>query len=135
MGRVVTTTVSTERTRHAIDVTDHVAAHLPNDGFVHVSVPHTTCALVVSEPDPELLLDIERVVTEMLAPFEPFQHSRHDNPNAAAHIMSSVLGASTVVRVAGGLLCLGRWQRIVLVELDGPKERTLEVAWLGSADT
>jgi len=130
MTIVSTYSVDTARDRHAIDVTDVVSTDLPSDGFVLISAPHTTCAVVVSEPDADLLSDLEDVTRTILASHEPFRHARHDNPNAASHILSSLLGASLTIRVADGRLCLGTWQRVVLVELDGPKTRTLEVAWL-----
>ena len=59
------------------------------------------------------------------APFEPFKHHRNDNPNAAAHIISSFAGTQLVLPVVDGELVLGTWQRLILIELDGPKTRTI----------
>jgi thiamine phosphate synthase YjbQ (UPF0047 family) len=40
---------------------------------------------------------------------------------------SSVLGPSLTIPVSGGTLALGTWQSVLLVELDGPRERTVHV--------
>ena len=45
--------------------------------------------------------------------------------NAAAHILSSLLGASQSVFVENGKLVLGTWQAIYFCEFDGPRSRTV----------
>jgi thiamine phosphate synthase YjbQ (UPF0047 family) len=45
---------------------------------------------------------------------------------------SSILGPSLTVPVAGGKLVLGTWQSVMLVELDGPRERMVHVTLLSS---
>ena len=40
---------------------------------------------------------------------------------------ASILGPSLTVPVADGQLALGTWQSVLLVELDGPRERTVRV--------
>jgi secondary thiamine-phosphate synthase enzyme len=119
--------VTSRRRIEAIDVTDLIVTRTWPDGYVLVSVPHTTAALVIGEGDPEMLEDYERVAAELFAPFEPFRHHRNDNPNAAAHLVSSLAGTQLLLPVRDGRVALGTWQRIVLIELDGPKKRTLEL--------
>jgi secondary thiamine-phosphate synthase enzyme len=124
---VINLEVKTERSRHAIDVTDRVVAHASGDGFIWLSCPHTTAALILSEADRDLLDDLERTTAELLAPLEPFTHHRNNNPNGAAHVLSSLLGTTLLLRLHRGSLQLGNYQRIVLVELDGPKTRTVQL--------
>jgi thiamine phosphate synthase YjbQ (UPF0047 family) len=38
------------------------------------------------------------------------------------------------INVANGRLLLGRWQRVFLVELDGPREREISALLLGGAE-
>lgn len=124
----VSLSIATSDSHHAQDVTDLVATSVADvSGAVLVSVPHTTCALFLSEVDDELLRDMARVGRSLLDGFEPFTHARNGVPNAAAHIASSLFGTAIVLGVDTGVLQLGRYQRIVLLELDGPKERTLTV--------
>ena len=58
-------------------------------------------------------------------------HDRIDD-NAAAHIKSALIGPSVTIPLAGGRLCLGRWQNVFLCELDGPRrERRVIVTIVG----
>ena len=119
---------ATSRDVQAIDLTDLLGEVPMADGFVWLSTPHTTGALLVYESDPEMLEDLERVGRELFAPFEPFKHRKNDNPNAAAHLMSSFLGSQLVLPVRDGRPILGTFQRILFLELDGPRDRRLLVA-------
>ena len=78
--------ISSERSVQALDVTDLISAEAWPDGWLILSVPHTTAALIIGENDPEMLEDYEKVAVELPAPFEPFKHHRNDNPNASAHV-------------------------------------------------
>jgi secondary thiamine-phosphate synthase enzyme len=124
--------VTSERAIQAIDITDRLLEQTWPDGLLLVSVPHTTAALVLGEADPEMLDDYERVARELFAPFEPFAHHRNDNPNAAAHLLSSIAGTQLLLPVREGRPALGTWQRVLLLELDGPKTRMIELASLAS---
>jgi len=42
-----------------------------------------------------------------------------------------VTGSSEVISIVDGELDLGRWQSVFLVELDGPRERTVSVQVIG----
>jgi secondary thiamine-phosphate synthase enzyme len=117
--------VVTERSVQALDVTDRITGQAWPDGWLILSVPHTTAALIIGENDPEMLEDYEKVAVELPAPFEPFKHHRNDNPNAAAHVISSLAGTQLLLPVEGGEVMLGTWQRIIFIELDGPKTRVI----------
>ncbi len=124
---------ATSRKLEAIDLTDRLGEVRLDDGFVWLSTPHTTGALILCESDPEMLEDLERVARDLLAPFEPFRHHKNDNPNAAAHLLSAMFGSQLVLPVRDGRVLLGTYQRILFLELDGPRERQLLVASIGSA--
>ena len=126
--------IRTERAIQALDVTELITAQTWADGFLLVSIPHTTAALVLGENDPEMLEDYEKVAGGLPAPFEPFKHHRNDNPNAAAHVISSFAGTQLIVPVVDGSVMLGTWQRIIFIELDGPKARSLLVGSLAAID-
>ena len=117
--------VTSERVVQALDVTELITAHDWPDGWLILSVPHTTAALILGESDPEMLEDYEKVAVGLPAPFEPFRHHRNDNPNAAAHIISSFAGTQLILPIVESQVVLGTWQRIILIELDGPKTRTI----------
>lgn len=54
----------------------------------------------------------------------------HNPAHVPAHLASSIIGPSVTVPVQDGKLKLGTWQRIVLVELDGPRDRAVKVVSL-----
>ena len=99
------------------------------DGSVAVFVPHTTAGITIQEnADPDvvrdLLMELERIV-----PFE--DGYRHVEGNAAAHIKSSLVGASALLLVEKGEPVLGTWQGVYFCEFDGPRTRRVWVKSLG----
>jgi secondary thiamine-phosphate synthase enzyme len=55
-----------------------------------------------------------------------------ERPNGHAHCRALLMGSSASLNVAGGRLQLGRWQRVFLAELDGPRSREISVLVLGT---
>lgn len=96
-------------------------------GALLVSVPHTTAAVTVGETwDDDVTTDVERALAEWV-PDVRFDHGEGNSP---AHFLSEAIGVSCLVPLEGGKPVLGRWQGIVLIELDGPRERTVRVGVL-----
>ncbi len=125
-----TVSVRTRARVQIVDITDRVAEACPADasGLAVVVCPHTTAGVCVNEAEPHLLADLERWL-ERLAPADAaYAHNRVDD-NADAHLRAILLGHCVCVPLQGGLR-LGRWQRILLVELDGPRQRDVLVAAL-----
>jgi secondary thiamine-phosphate synthase enzyme len=82
---------------------------------------HATAAIVVNEnDDPNVGGDLLTALGRAVPEHGGWLHDRVDD-NAQAHILASVLGPSETVPVEGGDLRLGRWQGLMLVELDGPR--------------
>ncbi|MEW8001052.1 MAG: YjbQ family protein, partial [Candidatus Thiodiazotropha endolucinida] len=55
-----------------------------------------------------------------------------DEPeNAHAHLIAMMLGNSETVSLHDGALVLGRYQSILLLEMDGPRERACAVQVVG----
>ncbi|HVP13935.1 MAG TPA: secondary thiamine-phosphate synthase enzyme YjbQ [Terriglobales bacterium] len=127
---------STIRTRASLELVN-VTAELERavresgveSGIALAFVPHATCALLLNEDESGLREDMLRLVREVIEPLRrkaPFAHDRIDD-NAAAHLGSILLGPSLSIPVSGGRPVLGTWQQLFLVELDGPRSRTLRV--------
>lgn len=99
-------------------------------GALLVSVPHTTAAVTVGETwDEDVTTDVERALSKWV-PDVRFDHAEGNSP---AHFLSEAIGVSCLVPLENGKPVLGRWQGIVLIELDGPRERTVRVHALASA--
>ena len=114
------------------DITDQVQEAAKNlgvsSGALLVSVPHTTAAVTVGENyDPDVTTDLERA----WAKWVPDVRFDHGEGNSPAHFLSEAIGTSRLVPLEDGKPKLGRWQGIFLIELDGPRERTVEVTALG----
>jgi secondary thiamine-phosphate synthase enzyme len=115
-------------------VQEAVAASGIAEGIAVVSVPHTTCGMAVNEDEAGLRQDIRRLAERLLEPMAreaPFQHNCVDD-NAQAHLTATLFGHSVTVPVTGGAPGLGTWQSIFLIEMDGPRRRTIEVRVLGA---
>ncbi len=120
-------TVSTDDRLCVQDVTDEVAAAVPDDadGTVTVYSQHTTAAITVNEAESRLLGDFETALAD-LVPDEGWAHDELDG-NADSHVRAMLVGPSETVPVVDGDLALGRWQSILFVECDGPRSRTVQV--------
>jgi secondary thiamine-phosphate synthase enzyme len=128
---VIELPVRTSAPRELVDVTDAVlhavAEELPGDGAVLVSSPHTTAGVIVNEGyDPDVAGDLVRRL-ERLAPRDG-QGDRHAEGNSDAHLVVALVGSSVLLPVSDNGLLLGRWQRIFLLEWDGPRARRLHVS-------
>ena len=123
-------TLRTRKAQEMIDITQQVADEVRRtglkDGLCLVFVPHATAAVMINEnADPNVCQDILDAMGK-LVPEGAWRHDRIDN-NAAAHIKATILGPSETVPVRGGALRLGTWQSLMLVEFDGPRDRTVIV--------
>jgi secondary thiamine-phosphate synthase enzyme len=113
-----------------IDLTAEVANIVAEAGvdeaLCSVYVPHATAAIVINEnDDPNLCADLLDAL-DKLVPEGVWRHDRIDR-NGAAHIKAAILGPSETVPVRAGRLLLGTWQAIMLVDLDGPRQRRVIV--------
>ncbi len=127
-------TISTTAKSEVVDITDRVqqlaeSASL-KDGVVHLSVAHTTAALSTADLDPGTDQDLLEAY-RALVPELDYRHP-HDPSHVGDHILSSLIGTSESVPVRDSKLVLGTWQRVVLYEFDGPRERTVVVTALAS---
>ena len=124
--------VSTRRKREVVDLTQRWRKELPNakdaDGICHLFVLHTTAALTIADLDPGTDLDLLDAF-DALVPKLNYRHP-HDPTHVPDHILSSLIGTSLSVPVKDGEPLLGEWQRIVLIELDGPRRRKVAISFM-----
>lgn len=125
-----TFTVATRKKDHILDITDTVERYLKDeervDGLCSLFVAHTTCAITTADLDPGTDLDMLDALRHLL-PQVKYRHP-HNPAHTPDHILSSIIGPSLVIPYTEHQLMLGVWQRVILVELDGPRERTLHLA-------
>jgi len=106
------------------------------EGLLVAAGQHTTTALVVNEAEERLLADIATFFTQLVPADRPYRHNDlhlrpgipADEPrNAHSHLIALMLGNHLSLPVHEGRLGLGRYQAVLLVELDGPRTREVLV--------
>ena len=129
--------VQTERKTQVMNLTERIReaclALGLKDGILLISVRHTTCAVCVNEDEAGLRHDFERLGEALLDPFRGKDGYRHDriDDNAQAHLTSILLGHGVTLPLRDHLPILGTWQSILLLEMDGPRPRTLDFTAFG----
>ncbi|MBT3028549.1 MAG: secondary thiamine-phosphate synthase enzyme YjbQ [Candidatus Thiodiazotropha sp. (ex Ctena orbiculata)] len=136
--------VTTCRSFEVIDITEKIKAVVKESGVLQGMVTmtslHTTCALAVNENEARLFEDMRNFLLSVAPPGEPYKHNDlhlrvnipPDEPeNAHSHLIAMLLGNGEVVAVVNGEPVLGRYQSILLLEMDGPRERNLAVQVMG----
>ena len=100
------------------------------EGICLVYTPHTTAAITINEnADP----DVRRDILAALDRAVPFSANyRHAEGNSAAHVKSSMVGASELIIIEKGRLVLGTWQSIFFCEFDGPRTRKFFISIISS---
>lgn len=131
-------TVEAPRRLGFVDLTPalerEVAQGAPADGFVIAFSRHTTCALLINELENGVQEDLAARLDRLFPPSIYYAHDDlsirtqnlqpNERANGHAHVAQMLMGGTShTIPIAGGEALLGRWQRLLLVELDEPKPR------------
>jgi secondary thiamine-phosphate synthase enzyme len=128
-------TIKTHRKREILDITGKVESllrkhHSAGTLACQLVVLHTTAALTTADLDPgtdaDMLDAFERMIPKL-----NYRHP-HDPEHVPDHILSTLIGTSVTLLADDGALVLGTWQRVILVELDGPRQREIAVAFVAT---
>jgi secondary thiamine-phosphate synthase enzyme len=139
--RSLTTTVEvTASERYGyLDLTDDLRRAIKDAGVTEGAAiafcEHTTAALLINEWEEGAMADFRRHLTE-LVPHEGIYYAHDDfdirtqnmnedeRKNGHAHVKAMMLSATShAIPVVAGEPGFGRWQRLIFLELDEPKER------------
>jgi secondary thiamine-phosphate synthase enzyme len=122
-----------------LDVTDELLRAIKDAGVTEgcavAYCRHTTCGLLINEWEDGALDDLRRHLGG-LVPDGYFAHDDlgrrtqnlvpNERANGRAHVTQMILGGTShAIPVSAGEPLLGRWQRLIFVELDEPKDRSL----------
>jgi secondary thiamine-phosphate synthase enzyme len=126
------------------DVQEAVRESGIRDGVCSVYSPHTTCSVRVNEWERGFLEDFAVLLKRLVPTEHYYAHDDWDRRtenvceedmeigNGHAHCMSMLLGpAGESIPVREGELCLGRWQRVLFLELDRARDRRWLVQVVG----
>ena len=138
--RAETIVVNTADRIELTDLTDRVMTLVQEsgvrEGVASMWSMHTTCALFINEAQRALHADIKRFLEHVVARDLDWMHndpnhSDCDRMNADSHLRAMLLGHSLTMQITGGEIALGQWQRLLMAELDGPRERSIRVQIMG----
>jgi secondary thiamine-phosphate synthase enzyme len=115
-----------------------------HEGLLTVQTLHTTTGVMINEHEPLLLGDL-KAMFERLVPAGRYDHddferrtvnlTPDERVNGHAHCRAALLRTSESLPIVNGALTLGRWQRVFLVEFDGPRRREVSVAVVATRGT
>lgn len=128
------------------DITDDIKKIVKKSGILNgiafVFSLHTTCSIKINENEPLLLEDMGRFLNKLAPITDNYKHNDFsirtvnmcddECKNGHAHCQQSLMGTSELLPVKGGDLVLGQWQRVLLIEMDRPRERKVLVEVMGA---
>jgi secondary thiamine-phosphate synthase enzyme len=132
--------VRTEENQQFLDITKQVRDMVGQSGIQNgtllINSLHTTIAIFVNEFQSALLDDLGTVLQRLVPRRDGYRHddprySDCDRENAHAHLRATLLGRPIALAMADGEVLLGQYQSVILAELDGPRERKLQVQIVG----
>ena len=125
-------TIATKNKKEIVDITAMVDNVLQKkkfkNGLCHIFALHTTAAITTADLDPGTDLDMLDAF-DKIVPKLKYRHP-HNPEHVPDHIMSSMIGPGVLLPVHSGQLQLGTWQRVIFVELDGPRERKITITFV-----
>ena len=130
---MITIEISSRHQVELIDITAEVRRAIRQSGvragLAVLFVPHTTAAVTINEnADPDVVRDLVMELNKIV-PFD--DDYLHREGNSAAHLKSTLVGASETLLVEEGAPVLGTWQGIYFCEFDGPRRRQLQLQVIG----
>lgn len=128
--------ITTTKDKEVVDITDKInevlAKSKTKDGLCHLFLPHSTAGLTTALISPDSELDLIDAF-DVAVPHITNQIHKHEHSHIVSrlpdHIISSFLGTSLAIPFENGKLALGEFQAVVLVELNGPRKRTVMVSY------
>ena len=126
---MTTIELKTKYKSEMIDITAQVQEEVVKlgvtNGLCTVFCAHTTASIIFFEnQDPKLRRDFLSALNKIAPNNGKYESS---DPNAHAHIKSSLCGPRVVLPVVNGQLFLGQWQAIFFCEFDGPRDRKYHI--------
>lgn len=137
--------VKTKKLFEIVDITEKVLDFVKKtkveNGLINIQTMHTTAMLILNENEPLLLEDIKKNLERLASRKENYDHDNFDIRtvnmcdnecvNGHSHCKAIYLSPNVVLNLIKNELQLGKWQRILYIELDRAKERTVQLAILG----
>lgn len=125
--------IKTKEPIEVVDITSQVQKAVEESnmesGLCLAYTLHTTTGITVNEAESGLVKDILNMLETLVPRKNGYLHDRSDG-NAHAHLKAVLLGNSAAIAFESKRLILGTWQRVLFIELDGPRHRSINVKML-----
>ena len=152
--KLKTLSIQTQKFFDIIDITERVEVFLKEVsaecGLVNVFTRHTTVAIKINEKEDGFFQDLETILFDKVAHLEfDYKHNDthrrdpqticpvsegHDCLNGHSHVAQMFIGsASETIPVKDGQLLLGKWQRLLMFEMDREREREVVFSFVGDS--
>lgn len=127
-------TVETPSRPAVFDLTERAAAFVADreDGLLSVFVPHATAGIAIIEVGAGSDADLLDAIDDVLPRDHRWRHQHGSPGHGADHVLPAFISPSIVVPVISGVLQLGVWQSIVLVDPNGDnRQRHIRLSFVG----
>lgn len=130
------TSVLTLRTGERLftDLTADVTAFVVGrgDGLVNIFVPHATAGLAVFELGAGSEEDFAATIDRMLPREDIYRHRHGSRGHGRDHVLPAFVAPSLTLPVIDGVVALGTWQSVVLVDSNGDNPvRRVRLSFVG----
>lgn len=131
-------TLNTKKRFEVIDITGEIEDFIENcsegNGQVLIYSRHTTLAILINERESGIIKDAQDAFAKLFPQHNYYHHNdfdiRTENllcdgecKNGDSHLNQLVLGTSETIPVIDSKLTLGQWQKVMIFELDGPRNK------------
>lgn len=95
------------------------------DGLLHVWVPHATAGLAILETGAGSDDDLLTAIDELLPRDSRWRHQHGSRGHGRDHVLPALLPPYATVPMIGGVITLGTWQSVCLVDtnVDNPARK------------
>lgn len=122
-----TEVVQVATSEHVTDLTDVVSrfCHGLGDGLCHVFAPHATAGVGLMELGSGSEDDLSELLLRLMPRDDRYSHHHGSRGHGADHILPTLVSPSLIVPVIAGVVTLGTWQSVVLIDLnrDNPRRQ------------
>jgi secondary thiamine-phosphate synthase enzyme len=122
--------------RRVVDLTNDVlafAGEAGGDGLLHVFVPHATAGLALMETGSGSEADLEELLARVFPRDDRYTHRHGSVGHGGDHLLPVFVASSLVLPVLDGVVALGTWQAVVLVDPNRENDaRRVRLSFVGA---
>ncbi len=128
-----------------IDLTEEIKSFVKEikikNGLINIQSLHTTAAIFIQENEPLLLEDIKKYLDRIVPQDIDYNHDDFGRrtvnmcgdecQNGHSHCKAVNLPTAVTLNLIDSEIQLGKWQKILFIELDRARERKVQIQIIG----